>query len=113
MKSDAQPAPGARRRVFLVDDHPLVRDWLAGLVAAEPDLQLCGQAEDAAAALAAVPQARPDIVVLDLSLPRGSGLELLKDLRAQFPTVRLLVLSCTTNRRSRSARFAPVPTVTS
>lgn len=93
MKSDAQPAPGARRRVFLVDDHPLVRDWLAGLVAAETDLQLCGQGEDAAAALAAVPQARPDIVVLDLSLPRGSGLELLKDLRAQFPTVRLLVLS--------------------
>ena len=93
MKSEGKPTPPVRRRVFLVDDHPLVRDWLAGLVAAEADLQVCGQAEDAATALAAVPQARPDIVVLDLSLPRGSGLELLKDLRTQFPAVRLLVLS--------------------
>jgi DNA-binding NarL/FixJ family response regulator len=85
--------PLAGKRVFLVDDHPLVRDWLAGLVAAEPDLQVCGQAEDADTALAAVPKARPDIVVLDLSLPRGSGLELLKDLHARFPALRLLVLS--------------------
>jgi DNA-binding NarL/FixJ family response regulator len=93
LKSEPKATPPSRRRVFLVDDHPLVRDWLAGLVAAEPDLQVCGQAEDAAAALAAVPPARPDIVVLDLSLPRGSGLELLKALRAKCPAVRLLVLS--------------------
>ena len=93
MKSEGKPTPPARRRVFLMDDHPLVRDWLAGLVALEPDLQVCGQAEDATAALAAIAQARPDIVVLDLSLPRGSGLELLKELRAKFPAVRLLVLS--------------------
>ena len=93
MKSEAKATQTAHQRVFLVDDHPLVRDWLAGLVAAEPDLHVCGQAEDAAAALAAIPQARPDIAVLDLSLPRGSGLELLKELRAQYPALRLLVLS--------------------
>jgi DNA-binding NarL/FixJ family response regulator len=79
--------------VFLVDDHPLVREWLAGLVALEADLEVCGQAEDAPAALAAVPVTRPDIVVVDLTLPRSSGLELIKDLRAQFPALRLLVLS--------------------
>jgi len=79
--------------VFFLDDHPLVREWLAGMVALEPDLEVCGQAEEAAAALKAVPVARPDLVVVDLSLPRGSGLDFIKDMRAQFPEVRLMVLS--------------------
>ena len=82
-----------RHRVFCVDDHPLVREWLAGLVALEPDLEICGQAEDAPSALAAIPLACPEVVTVDLSLPRGSGLELIKDLRAQEPRLRLLVLS--------------------
>lgn len=76
-----------------MDDHPLVREWLASMVTLEPDLEVCGQAGDAAAALAAVPQTRPELMVVDLSLPRSSGLELLKNMRAQFPGVRLLVLS--------------------
>jgi DNA-binding NarL/FixJ family response regulator len=79
--------------VFLVDDHPLVREWLASMIALESDLEVCGQAEEAAAALAMVTLARPDIVIVDLTLPRGSGLELIKDLRAQFPSTRLLVLT--------------------
>ena len=83
----------AKTKVFLVDDHPLVREWLASMVALEPDLEVCGQAEEAAAALAVVPQARPDLMVVDLSLPRGSGLDLIKNMRTQFPAVRLLVLS--------------------
>lgn len=85
--------PPARRRIFFVDDHPLVREWLASMVALESDLEVCGHAEDAAAALAAVPAARPDLMVVDLSLPRGSGLDLIRDMRAKFPGVRLLVLS--------------------
>ena len=93
MKSDAQASHPARRRIFLVDDHPLVREWLASMVALESDLEVCGQAEAAAAALAAVPQARPDLMVVDLSLPRSSGLDLIKNMQAQFPAVRLLVLS--------------------
>jgi DNA-binding NarL/FixJ family response regulator len=93
VKSEVQASNPARRRVFLVDDHPLVREWLASMVALEPDLAVCGQAEEAATALAAVPQARPDLMVVDLSLPRGSGLDLIKNMRAQFPAVRLLVLS--------------------
>ncbi len=93
MTPDVQPSKPTRRRIFFVDDHPLVREWLASMVALEPDLEVCGQAEDAAAAITAVPQARPDLMVVDLSLPRGSGLELIKKMRAQFPQVRLLVLS--------------------
>ena len=93
MKPEAQDSKPARRRVFFVDDHPLVREWLASMVALEPDLEVCGQAEEAAAALGAVPSARPDLMVVDLSLPRGSGLDLIKRMRAQFPGVRLLVLS--------------------
>lgn len=92
-KPETQAAKEPRRRVFLVDDHPLVREWLASMVALESDLEVCGQAEDAMAALAAVPAARPDVMVVDLSLPRSSGLELLKSIRAQFPAMRLLVLS--------------------
>jgi DNA-binding NarL/FixJ family response regulator len=92
MKSDSHSGQ-TKRRVFFVDDHPLVREWLASMVALESDLEVCGQAEDAAAALAAVSLAKPDVMVVDLSLPRGSGLELIKDIRAQFSNVRLLVLS--------------------
>jgi DNA-binding NarL/FixJ family response regulator len=93
VKPEVQTSHPARRRVFLVDDHPLVREWLASMVALEPDLEVCGQAEAAAAALVAVPQTRPDLMVVDLSLPRGSGLDLIKDMQTQFPAVRLLVLS--------------------
>lgn len=93
MTADAQASKPTRRRVFFVDDHPLVREWLASMVALEPDLEVCGQADDAAAAVAAVPRTRPDLMVVDLSLPRSSGLELIKNMRDQFPEVRLLVLS--------------------
>ena len=82
-----------RHRIFIVDDHPLVREWLGSLVAREPDLEICGNADDAAKTLVALPAARPDVVVVDLSLNRSSGLELIKDIRLQFPAVRVLVLS--------------------
>ncbi len=90
----AAKTPRARRhRVFLLDDHPLVREWLAGMVALEPDLEICGQADEAAGALAKIPEMRPEVVVVDLSLPRSSGLEFIKEMRARHPAVRLLVLS--------------------
>lgn len=82
-----------RKRVFLLDDHPLVREWLASLVAHEPDLEVCGQADDAPTAIAAVGANPPDIVVVDLSLPRGSGLDFIKYMKSAHPAVRLLVLS--------------------
>ncbi len=85
--------PHPRHRIFLVDDHPLVRESLAGLLAAEPDLEVSGHAGDMAAAMDAMRATPPDVAVVDLSLPGRSGFELIETLRAQLPTVRLLVLS--------------------
>ncbi len=93
MKAAGKSKKSARSRVFLVDDHPLVREWLAGMIALEGDLEVCGQAEEAVTATAALPLAKPDIVVVDLTLPRGSGLELIKELRTRFSAIRLLVLT--------------------
>lgn len=80
-------------RLFLVDDHPLVREWLAQLLQGEADFEVVGEAEDAASALAAMEQSPPDLAVVDLSLRSGSGLELIKSLRARLPAVQVLVLS--------------------
>lgn len=93
MTVGTKPSRGKTHRVYLLDDHPLVREWLAGMVALEPDLSVCGQAEEASVALAAIPEAKPDIVVVDLSLPRSSGLEFIKEMRGLHPAIRLLVLS--------------------
>ncbi len=93
MTAAAKSGAIAQHSVFLLDDHPLVREWLATMVALEPDLTVCGQAGEAGAALAAVAQTKPNVVVVDLSLPRSSGLEFIKQMRAQYPSIRLLVLS--------------------
>jgi len=88
----AEPKPGAPRcRVVIVDDHPIVRAGLAALIAAEPDLEVCGHAEEAREALRVVEQVRPDLVLVDLSLKGTSGLELIKQLSDR--TVRTLVVS--------------------
>lgn len=84
----------ARRcNVFLVDDHPLVREWLANLLRAQPDLEVCGQAGDAAGALAELATAPADIAIVDLSLRTSSGLDLIKDLRDRHPAIGIIVLS--------------------
>lgn len=84
----------ARRcRVFLVDDHPLVREWLANLLRAQPDLEVCGQAEDARGALTALGAAPADVAIVDLSLRTSSGLDLIKDLRERHPATEIIVLS--------------------
>ena len=80
-------------RVFLVDDHPLVREWLANLLRAQPDFEICGQAENAPEALAALASTPADVAIVDLSLRKSSGLDLIKDLREQFPTMEVIVLS--------------------
>jgi DNA-binding NarL/FixJ family response regulator len=82
-----------RTRIFLVDDHPLVREWLANLLRLEPDLEISGSAGDTPSALAAMIQNPPDIAVVDLSLQRGSGLDLIKDLQACLPAVQIIVFS--------------------
>ena len=82
-----------RKRILLVDDHPLVREWLTQLINQQPDLVVCGEAESAAAALEALSGARIDLAVVDLSLRDSAGLELIKSLRKIDPPVPVLVLS--------------------
>jgi len=83
----------APTRVFLVDDHPLVREWLANLIDQQPDLTVCGEAGSAAAALTAIAAARPDVAIVDITLGGRSGLDLIKDLKLMHPSVAVLVLS--------------------
>ncbi|WP_438479169.1 response regulator [Oleiharenicola lentus] len=85
--------PTPRKRVFIVDDHTLVREWLVTLLQQEPDLEVCGQADAAPPALAAMTASPPDLAVIDLSLKNGSGLDLIKDLRLQCPDTLVVVLS--------------------
>jgi len=80
-------------RIFIVDDHPLVREWLAALLRQQAGLTICGQAEDAATALAAMTKTPPDVAIVDISLKTGSGLDLIKDLQAVLPDVAVIVLS--------------------
>lgn len=86
------PQP-ARIRVYVVDDHATVRRGLAALIADEPDLELCGEAEDCATATSAVEKLRPDVVIADISLRGNSGLELIKNLQALDPAIHIVVLS--------------------
>jgi len=87
------PEAAVARKIFLVDDHPLVREWLGNLIAGHEGLEVAGEAEDAPEALAAISCLQPDVAVVDLSLARGSGLELIKDIRSVCPEVAVLVLS--------------------
>jgi len=88
----AAPTPGTSHcRVVIVDDHPIVRAGLAALIDAEPDLEVCGHAEDAREALRVVDSVRPHLVLVDLSLKGTSGLELIKQLVDR--PVKVLVVS--------------------
>ena len=82
-----------KNRVFLVDDHPLVREWLTNLINQQPDLEVCGEAENAAEALRGISAAKPVLAIIDISLNAASGLELVKDICIQYPLVAPLVLS--------------------
>jgi DNA-binding NarL/FixJ family response regulator len=82
-----------RRRVFLVEDHPVTREGFAQLIDRQGDLQVCGHAGTASKAMAGIDALRPDLVVADLSLSGSGGLELIKSLKAQRPGLPVLVLS--------------------
>lgn len=83
----------AQKRILILDDHPITRYGLTQLISHEPDLLVCGEAESAAQALAAINAARPDLVLADITMPGKSGLEFIKDLQAQHPGVAVLVMS--------------------
>ena len=80
-------------RVLVVDDHPVVRDGLRGVLDAEPDMQVVGEAAHGAEALARIPDAAPDVVLMDLRMPVMGGVEAIAALRAAAPGVRVLVLT--------------------
>lgn len=82
-----------KARIFLVDDHPLVREWLTNLIHQQPDLSVCGEAESAPQALDAVAKLKPNIAIVDISLKSGSGIELIKNIRAVAREVAVIVLS--------------------
>lgn len=94
VKTEHHPLAGTkRRRVLLVDDHPLMREGIAQWIQRTPDLEVCGQAESAAAALAMVEKLQPDLVLTDISLAGRNGLELIKDVAALGADLPVLVLS--------------------
>ena len=89
-----QAAPARRKRqVLIVDDHPLLRDGLAKVINQQADLAVCGEAADARAGLAAAAKLRPDVVIADLTMDEGNGLDLIKDLHLRQPGLPVLVLS--------------------
>lgn len=79
--------------IFVVDDHPLVREWLGTLLSEQPDLRVCGEAGSAEEACAAIERLQPDVVIVDIALPTGSGLELVKEIRRLAPRSIPLMLS--------------------
>jgi DNA-binding NarL/FixJ family response regulator len=80
-------------KIVIVDDHPLVRERLIELIDREPDLKVCGEAEDRNSALEIIASVRPDLAIVDLSLKSSLGMELIKDLQSRQPEVRILVVS--------------------
>jgi DNA-binding NarL/FixJ family response regulator len=83
----------SRRKVLLVDDHPVVREGLAKRINVEPDLTVCADVKSAAEALEAIGRFQPDVIVVDLALAQGHGLELIKEVRSQRNGVPILVFT--------------------
>lgn len=96
--NDTVPAPASPLRVFVLDDHEVVRRGIRDLLDAEPDIVVAGEASDAAEALARVPAVRPDVAVLDVRLGEGgsgdhAGVEVCRELRARMPDLACLMLT--------------------
>src|ERR1700726_4263831 len=82
-----------KKRILVVDDHPIVRQGLTLLINREPDLVVCGEAEEATGAMHVLVSARPDVLIVDISLNGPDGLDLLKNIRITHPTLPVLILS--------------------
>jgi DNA-binding NarL/FixJ family response regulator len=83
----------AKKRILIVDDHPMMRDGLRQLIANEPDLEVAGEADDVAEALQQAEKLKPDLAIVDITLRSSSGLDLIKDLHIRSPQTAVLVLS--------------------
>ena len=82
-----------KRRVLIIDDHVMVRDGVAEIIKHEPDLDVCGMATTAYEGIEAVNKLKPDLVIVDITLPGKNGIEFIKDARAMQPDLRILVMS--------------------
>jgi DNA-binding NarL/FixJ family response regulator len=82
-----------KKRVFLVDDHPVLRKGLVRLIDSKPGFVVCGEASTAVDAMAAIRELQPNLVVADIGLPGASGIELTKTIRSEFPSIPVLILS--------------------
>ena len=88
-----RPSTRTRRRVFLVDDHPLVREWLANVINQQADLMVCGQSEGREGCLEAIDKKRPDVAIVDISLKDCSGFDLITEIKQHVPHIEIIVLS--------------------
>ena len=88
-----QTKPQQKQKVFLIDDHPVLRKGLGRLIDDQPDFAMCGEAESPAEAMRLLPAAKADVVIVDLTLKGGDGLELCKQIRDRFTTLPILVVS--------------------
>ncbi|MET7772838.1 response regulator transcription factor [Nocardia sp. NPDC005366] len=87
-------------KVFLVDDHEIVRRGLIDLLNSDPELSVIGEAGDVAQAMSGIPETRPDVAVLDVRLPDGNGIELCRDLLAGMERLRCLILTSYTDEHA-------------
>jgi len=93
LTNKSQNQVAAKTRVLVVDDHPIVRQGLALLIDREPDLLVCGEAEEAMGAMHVIASAKPDVLIVDISLNGPDGIDLLKNIRTTHPTLPVLILS--------------------
>ena len=89
---EQKPAPG-RKRILIVDDHPMMRAGLAQLINRQPDMQVCAETGQPAEALSLLPRASPDLVLADLTMPGRGGIEFIKDMIAARADLPILVIS--------------------
>ena len=80
-------------KILIVDDHPMVREGLAMHLAVQPNVEVCAQAEDPAGAMEAIETTRPDLVIVDISLKNGNGIDLIRRIRERDKSVLILVWS--------------------
>ena len=94
MKTNIKPAAAkTRKRILIMDDHPITRQGLSQLLSREADLVVCGEVDNAEQAFAAIKSRRPDLILTDLTLPGKSGLDFIREMKALHPGVKTLVLS--------------------
>jgi DNA-binding NarL/FixJ family response regulator len=85
--------PSQKKGIFIVDDHPLVREWLAALINQQPDLMVCGEAASASDGLKLIPAAKPRVAIVDLSMQGDSGIQLIENIKTTCPELAVIVLS--------------------